>query len=466
MRFENMRAGLKMQISSKKSSLDLGYISLFTYSAVYMIASTLNFYITSYLNYKPSSVLSFRVDDGWCESTTQGIGSHCFGDFYYSLRFISRDNPWNLDANPYPPFALMIFKPFEFLVRQFPNNNYGLIAYLVFLIAMLLIVPLILVANKSISMRTGLLACALIISSAPALVALDRGNVIIFCFPFLCFFFLNILTGNDRKALLFLTFVVLVKPQSIILGVLFFRKREFLSAIKRNARIVAFFCLTFLVYGFNALELFSSYARQIISFQTYSTPGSFSPINISISNSLQLFSEQVLGITIYHQLLTLTAIVILMIGASYIYFNFNSNRIQCVIIATILSIIFPSVSFHYYLIYILALSVSIFLMLMGNSNSDHINVDEPRSYFGLRKLFFLSLIIFVPWQIPLNLFTNRTGTDLSFHWILVSFVILLAAFPAAIAKRNKIQLRLKKFLQSHQLGLPIKIRNRFPNLFE
>jgi hypothetical protein len=437
MRFENTRAGLKMQISSTKSPLDLGYLSLFTYSAVYMIASTINFYITSYLKYKPSSVLSFRVEDGWCEPTTQGIGSHCFGDFYYSLRFISRDNPWNLEANPYPPFALMIFKPFEFLASQFPNNNYGLIAYLVFLFAMLSIVPLILVANKSISMRTGLLAFALIISSAPALVALDRGNVIIFCFPFLCFFFLNILRGNDRKALLFLTFVVLVKPQSIILGILFFRKRDFLSGIKRNALIVAFFCLAFLVYGFNTLEVFSSYARQIISFQTYSTPGSFSPINISISNSLQLFSEQVLGITIYHQLLTLTAIVILIIGASYIYFNFNSNRIQCVIIATILSITFPSVSFHYYLIYVLALSVTVLLMMVGNDNSIHVNIDEPKRYFSIRKLFLISLFTFVPWQIPLNLFTNRTGTDLSFHWILVSFVILLAAIPAVIVKRDK-----------------------------
>ena len=426
-----------MQNYYKRSSFNLGYLGLFAYFTIYMIASTLNFFIISYFNFKPSSVLSFRVEDGWCDPDTQGIGSHCFGDFYYTLRFISRVNPWSLEANPYPPFALMIFKPFEFLASQFPANNYGLIAYLVFLLVMLLITPIILVVNKSISKSTGLLACVLIISSAPSLVALDRGNIVILCFPFLCFFFLNIFSGNDWKALLFLTFVVLIKPQSILLGILFLRKGELLSGLKKIALSVTILCLTFLIYGFNALAVFSSFVKQIMNFQTYSISGSFSPINISISNSVQLFSEQILGITVHRHLLTLTATIILIAGLCYVYTKFDSAKIQCIIIATVITITFPSVSFHYYLIYILALSVSIFLILMGKNHLNQINVDEPGSYFGLRKLLFLSLIAFVPWQIPLNLFTNRTGTDLSFHWILTSFLIILVAIPLTMSKNEK-----------------------------
>ena len=70
-----------------------------------LINTTLIVLLPSYLGFSSSSSLSYYVNDGWC-TKGQGIGSHCFGDFYYPFNFSNLDAPWAAGPNQFHTLPL------------------------------------------------------------------------------------------------------------------------------------------------------------------------------------------------------------------------------------------------------------------------------------------------------------------------------------------------------------------------
>ena len=58
-------------------------------------------FVSSYLGVAPTAALSFGVVDGWCSQGSEGLGSHCFGDFGmpYS-QSISPNGPYTPGTSP------------------------------------------------------------------------------------------------------------------------------------------------------------------------------------------------------------------------------------------------------------------------------------------------------------------------------------------------------------------------------
>jgi hypothetical protein len=77
--------------------------------------------------------LIFSVNDGWCNPISDGIGNHCFGDFY---NFMSGDifKPWTEVKTPYPPLAILYFIPYEFIISNFGVTKLILFVHLLFLL--------------------------------------------------------------------------------------------------------------------------------------------------------------------------------------------------------------------------------------------------------------------------------------------------------------------------------------------
>jgi hypothetical protein len=101
------------------------------YLSFFAIAYLYSMLITGYLGSVPSGVFSYLVADGWCDSQVQGVGKHCFSDFYYPILSSDMPNPWSGSPNPNPPLTNYYYK---LLAPISENGRAGLIVYFTFLL--------------------------------------------------------------------------------------------------------------------------------------------------------------------------------------------------------------------------------------------------------------------------------------------------------------------------------------------
>jgi hypothetical protein len=399
------------------------------YLSVYFFAVIIGIYVSSYFQQQLTSIFSFAVADGWCDPKLQGIGAHCFGDFYYTLGFINKDNPWSGSPIPYPPLGLFIFKPFGLIVDLYPANPYGLITYLAFIIMSILSIPIHLYKTKKLNGTESILIGMLIFSSAPMIVALDRGNVLAICVPLLYFFLHFEKEGISKKSFIFWVTLLLLKPQFALLGVLFLRGRNFKGAIKRWILGFILFSASFSLYPIGLKENFTAYLKQLIFYQEYVGLGSIFPVNVSMGSTLS--TVDVLLETTFARTLTFVIIIVLIITAAVVYRSSAILRVSIVLPVILLPILLPQTSFHYYLINLIPFYIFVF-----KDASDWIipeGASTRKNYFSrLRNLSELALaiwpiLLFVPWAIPWNVFAsghNSFGTfGISMHWLLVTWTL-------------------------------------------
>ena len=405
---------------------------LLIYFSFYALASYLSFFVNSYFEIRPLSTLSFLIQDGWCNSAIQGIGEHCFGDFYYTLKFVNESNPWSAGPNPYPPFALLLFKPFSFLVSKYPESNVGLILYLIVMLISFLIVPVYLVLRKKISKSIGFALSILLLTATPTVIVLDRGNSIFLCVPLLFFFLKELSSKNETRAVLCLLLMVLIKPHLILLGILFIRKGNIVQGLSKNIFLLIGFLFSFTFYGSLALSNIVDYSKQILGYQEYADLGQIFPVNISISNTAQLVANQVFGINLNSTTLKFILLSSCLSVIWYVYNHFKTDNLQCLISVVLLPMIVPNVSFHYYLILIVTLLVFVMyktLISVESSSESSCGYNfHSRSSLNI-KIFIFIILSFVPWQIPMRFFTNSTDSEISFHWILVSIYLVFLMIP-------------------------------------
>jgi hypothetical protein len=399
------------------------------YLSVYIFAIIIGIYVSSYFQQQLTSILSFAVADGWCDPKLQGIGAHCFGDFYYTLGFINKDNPWSGSPIPYPPLGLFIFKPFGLIVDFFPMNPYGLLTYLAFILVCMMSIPIHQYKIKKISGSESILFGMLIVSSAPMVVVLDRGNVLALCVPLIYFFLYFEKARISNKSFIFWMTLVLLKPQFALLGLLFLRGRNLKRAFKWWILGFTTFCASFLLYPIGLKENFIAYFRQLISYQEYVALGSVFPVNISIGSSLSMVD--VMLQTSFASAITIISIIILVVTVVVVFRSSMLLRVSIVLPVLLLPIILPQTSFHYYLVVLIPFFAFISLDdLYRKIPADPLT--RRMSLGGLqnfceRALAVWPILLFVPWAIPWNVFAsghNSFGTSgISLHWLVITWTL-------------------------------------------
>ena len=110
----------------------LGVLTLF-----YVFATSFGILLNSYFSLTNTETLILRANDGWCNSPTEGIGIHCFGDFSAALK-LNFATPWTFNPVAYPPLSLAYFRPFAFFLATYPNQNLTLRLHLALLVGALL----------------------------------------------------------------------------------------------------------------------------------------------------------------------------------------------------------------------------------------------------------------------------------------------------------------------------------------
>jgi hypothetical protein len=272
------------------------------------------------------------------------------------------------------------------------------------------------------------------ISATPFLVALDRGNVIILTVPLLYLFLMAEIEGDSRKSFMFWVIMVLIKPQLSILGLLYFRNKQMKRGMINLLLGFIAFLASFILYPTNVVENIKSFFRQIISFQDYAEPGMLYPINVSLGNTLSLLSRLIFDSLPTGTILSLSSLILLFAISLKSYFAPSDPTLQTITLIVLAVILFPLVSFGYYLILLIPVIQVVISLHFKESNLRRENESpnlssEARNFLKNKWIRIFFLLCLLPIQIPLSLFVDVTSIStnlaISFHWILLQVGLII-----------------------------------------
>lgn len=395
--------------------------------------------VPSYFKYSTSGAFIFFANDGWCNWPKQGIGTHCFGDFWHPMKFANHDNPWGMPHSPppYPPLALQVFKPFILLNHMFPDSRIPLLAYLTLVFFCLTFPAIYLFAKRQI---TGILAFfmgSLLLVASPSMVAFDRGNNIALTFPFLFFFFYKLYLGEKKAAIIFGVLAAVIKPQFILLSLLLLNKKEYRLAIRFWLIFSITSLLSFTLYLRDFPSNLTSFKTVFLSFQEFFQAGMLNPPNLSLpstwATTWRIISYLHPDLTgkdprgdwhYYPNWITVLFLALIVI----IFWRTDSTHLRFakMIVVSLLPILLPNVGGAYYLLSPLALFPIVWLSLRDSG----VNLSGPlflvQSKVSLSLLTSSIIFLFIPWSLPWFLIpalSNQFWAGISLHWFIGQIVL-------------------------------------------
>jgi hypothetical protein len=456
---------MRLNVDSKRFNYEKVAYSVRTSIVEYylyclVVAISLGIFVTSYTGKKATEILSFKSNDGNCKIGVEGVGNHCFGDFYYSLQFALAKNPWFDNFNMYPPVSNFFFKPFSMIRENIAIANLSLIFYYLICLCGIIFV----IKDVATWYKLGKLEIAhislFIFSSAPILAAIDRGNNQLFLLPLIYLFYKNCLLEHDKKAITIGLILVLLKPHFIFLGFYFLAYKSLKKFLIWNFLAGSLSLAAFLLYPSGLLTNFQTYVHKLSVFQNYIPSGTLEIPNLSLPNTIGVF-ERLLNILIHGSDLSLenrqypglvfTFVILLLALLAIRLGGKNETKLKTLLFSTLIPLSLPNVVFGYYLVGLLPFFLIYFAEYKGlgtfSKQSDLPSVGLNK--FSSLLLFGILFFGFIPWQIPwsiLPLSSNLDVGDISISWflaqvslggLLISLIISNLFFGAKKLQKTK-----------------------------
>lgn len=249
----------------------------------------------SYFGIDTFASRSFFGADGHCDPQTQGLGVHCWGDYYYPIFLANLDNPFDgTYPSAYPAAALIPFVFFSWLSEISGLAHIGIFLYLATMVAS--IGWSVWVGTRGLSKELRLVTfTALTFLAPPVVIALDRGNSVGFIAPLLIWFILSIEKSKSASILLSVVLLAAIKPHFALLTFLLLmigRKRE--SYLSLAGILVSNFLPYVTLWLDNFPENLPQSLSRVLSFQEWSSAIQFFPTNLSFSHGV-FVAGQILG---------------------------------------------------------------------------------------------------------------------------------------------------------------------------
>ena len=398
--------------------------NMFTLLGVSLIfAHLLQLLLSSYFGYLASEALSAVAADEWCSVKKQGLGVHCFSDFYSVLDRSLISDPWSGRPNPYPPLAMTFFKPFAYMAHLQPSSHLSLILYFTTLFIALTLPSIIAYRSGRVDKIGACWIFIILVASAPVIVALDRGNIIILLIPLMYLFTINYLEDNSKNILIYGIAMVLIKPQMILLGCIFIGLKNKKNFGKWWLYSLSALLFSFILYPNGVTANIKDYIAQLGKYQGYTNAGSLNPPNLSIANGYSIV-ERIL-ITIIPNISEKNplgkwdfypiSITIIIFSLSIIFLVISKNKLLNLYIVILNPILLPNVSFSYYLCLLIPITTTIFLDSLSSNKTYRFvkfeSIDEEKDFYKtinhptfLLLFFSIQLSLFIPWAIPWKIF--------------------------------------------------------------
>lgn len=272
------------------------------YTLGFLVSFLANWVWQQYYSLDTGALLVFPGNDANCRIGEESIGIHCFGDFS-AIRF---GNPFDKPTGAelvYPLSARIVRLPF-FLLESISSYRFSLIAFLIVGIGACIYPLLHAMRDLPPAIRIG--AAALLgLTNVGSLAALDRGNIILICVPAVYLFILATDEGKWRRSLLLLCLAVSIKPQLVVLAVIYlWRKRISLFLLSGLLAGVILF-LPYIVIGRGNVELIGEWLTELRRWSSSLPASATYPPNISFNRVLvlldldfELFGYTIVGVLI------------------------------------------------------------------------------------------------------------------------------------------------------------------------
>jgi hypothetical protein len=262
------------------------------FQTMFFVASLVSF---RYLDVDILSSISDKARDTHCaRGGGEGLGVHCFGDYFQVATLVREGTVWSSDgASNYPPTALLPFLggllP-ESLLRAVPNLGLYFFLFLVF--AGFVAVALWATQGKSIAEK--LLAVVVVGPfAAPALVALDRGNSAGLLAAPLLLFAVGFLRNKPAAMMAGALIAAMIKPQFVVLFLALLLARRYGHLVVGLLALAATNLLGFVLDFQHFPQNVISWSGSIIDYSSESpgySPEGTHPPNQSIVRGLDLLS--------------------------------------------------------------------------------------------------------------------------------------------------------------------------------
>jgi hypothetical protein len=408
----------------------------------------------------------FPGADGWCDPLTQGLGNHCWGDYYYTLVFLNLENPFLGEIpTPYPAAALMPFMLFQLLTNVTGIANLGVFAYIFFMAGTISFSVWLATKSQSFEKRVAIFSTLVLLSPA-VIAALDRGNSVGFLVPAAIWLLSSIKRGNGLQTAFSLALLSVIKPHFGLVGLAYILAGRVKLGIQGLGLGAVINILPFLIFwprDFPGNIL--SWLQVFFRYQDYGSVAGLWPQNISFAqfiysfvyslNSLsEGFLESTLGFIQVNQ--GIFGPVILLFVYLVIFFFRKTLTLTQVSILALSSITMTSaVSWYYYVVIVIP-----FLLFLENDKRDNSQLEAKegrhKKTFETNESINLALwsaSIFSLVQLPVpGLFSGGTliasGIFVGGLWIMC----FLAVLSVLIRDRGLTRRQKKTINSSFELG--------------
>lgn len=335
-----------------------------------------------------SERFSFPVVDGHCDASYQGIGEHCFGDYYYAVTNLIPSFSREGFASPAGLIPIAALEKLASFIGL--GSRGGLILFLAASVAAIS-VPSIYVARRASLEHRWVGAIVLGIGSLPSLLLLDRGNNLAFVVPLLTVFVLKARSKEDLLAALALGLAAAFKPHLILASVLFLGLKQWRKLLFCLLSFVLAFLCGFVLWGGNPLRTVSEYLRTLPEYQDYQPVSSEYPPNVSVGRGLYQL-EQVMDIPVVTPS-TIGLVLVLFVLVTCLVRSEQLGFARMCLLALALPMLAPSLSYAYYLVVLLP-GAMIFMTTALNRH----NLREWIELQGISIVFAITLV-----PLPLSL---------------------------------------------------------------
>ena len=427
-------------------------LSLYIILGLFLFNQLILMFLPSYLKYSSIGSLSFNVQDGWCKNG-EGIGDHCFGDFYYIFNFTQLSQPWSDAIMPYPPLTLGIFEIFRILHSLNFSSHFSLNLYLLASILALSFPSIHLYRLKIITFKFAIYFSLIVAISTPMIMSIDRGNIQTLMTPLIYLNLYYFLQRENKKFILCGIILVALKPQYILFGILLLARKDIRNFLKWIISTTLFFFTTFLLYPNHLIQNILDYKNQLETFNQSAPAGILYPANLSLNGLFGILyrffivnssNENVLR-TI-PQLNVSVIIFILVISLAVLWkYGLKSNQYSVMFVVVSLPLLLTGVSYGYH-----ASSLTIFFLLLTAGILEDLknNTNLALQFFQNRSIWIigtaLMIVLFIPWSIPINTiprYKNLFDGNMTFTWIFmqifVSVMVILSLKQIIVNDRRK-----------------------------
>jgi hypothetical protein len=389
----------------------------------------------SYFKLDVYSSRIFPGEDGWCNSPVEGLGVHCWGDYYYPLYLLSQEDPFSGElVNPYPAAALSPFMIFQAITQFSGIPGLGLLTYL--MLMTLTIVYSVWFATKGQSLENRVFLFSTLVFFTPAVLAvIDRGNSTGFLVSLLIWLFHSLRSAKHNQTVWALALMSVVKPHFGLLTlalVLGGKPRLGLQGMLLGIflNLFSFFALWPRTFPGNLWSWFTGF----LGFQDYGSVAAPWPQNISFSQSIYslFYGIDLIAAGSLHTTLTLIEsyqslwgpLILILVYLLIALRWKNMSTGQMLVLATSAISMTSAISYYYYIV----LSIPFILMLTSESRENQKPAEVvDRSVLGVN--FFLwsaSALTLVQAPIPGLVYGDKilgSGVLVGGFWI-VSYILI------------------------------------------